>query len=143
MRGRAVRLYHASEQSVHHRVHQYDARERHLAMFENTPFTGSGPQPDIIGYGDIHVGYVKSFGQRCLFNAGSVGNPLDIAQACYAVLEGVYQGRHPAPWSVTLVRVPYDIELAIRQAEASGMPKVAEYAGELRTSRYRHAPPAV
>jgi protein phosphatase len=139
--GRAVRLFHASEKSVFHRVRQYDTQENHLAMFDSTEFTGDGPAPDIVGYGDIHVGYIKSFGQKCLFNAGSVGNPLDVSQACYAILEGTYQGTAPAPWSVGVVRVPYDIEEAIRQAKVSGMPGLDYYANELRTARYRGLTP--
>lgn len=140
--GRNVRLFHASQVSVHHRVHQHDTREAHEGMFTNTDFTGDGPLPDIVGYGDIHLGYVKSFRLKCLFNAGSVGNPLDIPQACYAVLEGRYQGDAAARWSISITRVPYDIELAVRQGTESGMPEAAAYANELRTARYRGLPPA-
>jgi len=52
-------------------------------------------------------------------------------------LEGRYGSSQPAPWSVNLVRVPYDIEAAIQQAEAADMPELAAYANELRTARYR------
>jgi len=135
--GRIVRLFHASQVSVFHRVHQYDSVETHLRMFDNTEFTGPEPVPDIVGYGDIHVGFVKSFAQRCLFNAGSVGNPLDITQACYAILEGRLGQSMPASWSVNLVRVPYDVAAAIEQAQASDMPDIEPYVAELRTARYR------
>ncbi|WP_417308281.1 metallophosphoesterase family protein [Devosia sp.] len=132
--GQRVRLFHASQQSPFHRVHQYDAFENHAAMFENTDFTGHGPTPDYVGYGDIHIAYVKSFRHKCLFNVGSVGNALDIPLATYAVLEG---DTGPAPLSLSIIRLPYDIELATRQAEASGMPDLEDYADELRTARYR------
>lgn len=78
--GRVVRLFHASQRSVFHRVRQHDTREDHMAMFENTDFTGHDVAPDIVGYGDVHTGYVKTFAQKCLFNAGSVGNPLDVTR---------------------------------------------------------------
>lgn len=139
--GRRVRLFHASQRGVYHRVRQYDSREDHLAMFDNTDFTGHGDAPDIVGYGDVHTAYVKSFADKCLFNAGSVGNPLDIPQACYAMLEGRFEGAEPAPWTVSLIRLPYDIEEAIRQARASGMPDLEHYANELRTARYRGLTP--
>lgn len=139
--GRHVRLFHASAQGVYHRVRQYDSRDDHLAMFDNSDFTGYGPAPDIVGYGDVHTAYVKTFSQRCLFNAGSVGNPLDLPQACYAMLEGRFDSADPAPWSVNLIRLPYDIEESIRQAEASGMPDLEPYANELRTARYRGLTP--
>jgi protein phosphatase len=135
--GHRVRLFHASQTSVYHRVRQYDPPDTHRAMFENTDFTGNGPVPDIVGYGDIHIAYVKSLARKCLFNAGSVGNPLDIPEACYAVLEGEFESDAAAPWTVSIVRVPYDIEAAIRQAAASGMPELDAWTNELRTARYR------
>jgi hypothetical protein len=47
------------------------------------------------------------------------------------------ESRLPAPFTVSLIRVPYDIELAIEQA-ASGKHAAAElYADELRTGVYR------
>jgi protein phosphatase len=140
--GRLVRLFHASQISVFHRVRQYDAYETHLAMFDNTEFTGGTTSPDIVGYGDVHVAYVKSFTQKCLFNAGSVGNPLDIVGGCYVVLEGQLGSHTLAPWTVSIVRVPYDIEEAIWQAKDSGMPDFDAYANELRTARYRGLKPA-
>lgn len=139
--GRRVRLFHASQVSPFHRVHQDAAREMHRAMFENTEFTGGGPEPDVVGYGDVHDAFALSFDNRMLFNAGSVGNPLDLPLAAYAVLEGTYGGAGVAPWSFRIVRVPYDIEAEIRIAEASGMPDVGYYANELRTAVYRGKTP--
>lgn len=40
-------------------------------------------------------------------------------------------------FSIQLVRVPYDIELAIRLAEELDMPEIEEYKQELRTALYR------
>ena len=40
-------------------------------------------------------------------------------------------------FSIQLVRVPYDIELAIRLAEELEMPEIEEYKQELRTALYR------
>lgn len=135
--GRNVRLFHASQQSAHHRVRQYDSADIHHQMFANTPFTGDGATPDIVGYGDIHIAYVRTLAHKCLFNAGSVGNPLDMPLATYVVLEGRYFATAPGPWSIAIVRVPYDIERAIAQATASGMPDLPDYIGELRTAKYR------
>jgi len=41
MSGRRVRLFHASQQSVHYRVRMDDPRDKLLAMFTNTEFTGN------------------------------------------------------------------------------------------------------
>ncbi len=138
MSGRRVRLFHASQESVYYRVRMDDPRDKHLDMFTNTDFTGTQiPEPDVVGYGDIHRAYVANFQRQTLFNVGSVGNPLDITQASYAVLEGTYNSQREDIFSVHLVRVPYDIELAVQQAEAEDMPDFEPYANELRTARYR------
>jgi protein phosphatase len=137
MSGKSIRLFHASPVSVYHRVRMNDPVEKHLAMFTNTDFTGYSTEPNVVGYGDIHGAFLKSFQHRILFNVGSVGNPLDIPQAAYAIVEGNYASRVTAPFSVQIIRVPYDIELAIQQAAAEKMPELDLYANELRTARYR------
>jgi protein phosphatase len=140
--GRRARIFHASQLSVHDRVHATAPREQHRAMFGNTSFTGFGQEPHIVGYGDIHAAYALNFESRTLFNAGSVGNPLDMPLACYAVLEGVFGAEEPHPWSLHFVRLPYAIEDEIAAAEASGMPDLGHYANELRTAVYRGLTPA-
>jgi protein phosphatase len=137
--GRLVRLYHASAQSVYHRVQPWHSLEERLAMFANTEFTGGmgAAEPDVVGYGDVHNAFLQHLSGRVLFNVGSVGNPLDITQAAYAIIEGEPESETQRPFSVQLVRVPYDIELAISQAEALAMPSLEAYAKELRTARYR------
>ena len=137
MSGRQVRLFHASQQSVYDRVHMEDPREKHLAMFANTAFTGNIFAPDVVGYGDIHRAFVLHFHQQMLFNVGSVGNPLDMTQASYAILEGRYDSQRADPFAVYLIRVPYDIERAIQQAAEEHMPELEAYAHELRTAQYR------
>lgn len=137
MSGKQIRLFHASQTGIYQRVHMYDTRENHQAMFTNTPFTGNALVPDVVGYGDIHSAYLKTFDQRILFNVGSVGNPLDLTQASYAVVEGLYASSVMSSFSVQLIRVPYDIEQAIRDAEEANMPDLQPYINELRTARYR------
>ncbi|MBA3943882.1 MAG: metallophosphoesterase [Herpetosiphonaceae bacterium] len=141
--GQQVRLFHASQIGIYHRVYMTDSLETQSAMFENTPFTGDTLTPTMVGYGDIHWAYVHCFEHRILFNVGSVGNPLDLTQASYAILEGVYGGQSEDVFSIQLMRVPYDIELAIQQAQAADMPDLEAYASELRTSRYRGLPPVI
>lgn len=141
MSGKRVRLFHASQIGIYHRVRMNDPIEKHLAMFTNTDFTGAGVEPDVVGYGDIHGAYLKSFQHRVLFNTGSVGNPLDLTLASYAILEGHYDSNTAGAFSVQLIRVPYDIELAIQQAADEQMPELELYANELRTARYRGLPP--
>lgn len=138
--GRRVRLFHASEESVNKRIYQTDSYETYLTMFTNTPFTGfDQPEPDIVGYGDIHSTYMQTLihDHKILFNAGSVGNPLDIPLASYVILTGTLDSRAAGGFSLDFVRVPYDIEREIEQARQVGAPDLDVYAVELRTAVYR------
>lgn len=139
--GKNVRLFHASQIGVLYRVHAHDPIEKHLAMFENTDFTGNHFKPDIVGYADIHQAYLRNYRGKLLFNAGSVGNPLDEPLASYAIMEGNFGDGNQSRLSVSLVRLPYDIELAIKQARDEEMPELAAYENELRTAVYRGIPP--
>lgn len=59
--GKHIRLFHASAQSVFHRLRREASKKERLAMFENTEMTGfpvGGKEPDIVGYGDIHIPYM-------------------------------------------------------------------------------------
>ena len=138
MSGQRMRLVHASPQGVNTRVHQSAPREELLMMFETTDLTDRTFVPDIVGYADIHTPFVRTFRQKMLFNVGSVGNPLDVPLAAWVVLEGMLDDPAPAPWGVQIVRVPYDIERAIADAQAVDFPETEIWARELTTARYRH-----
>jgi predicted phosphodiesterase len=135
--GRRVRLFHASAGSVHTKVHFHHTPEEFAGMFATTDLTGPGPEPTVVGYGDVHDAYVETYRGRTLFNVGSVGNPLDEPTPVYAILEGVPGSPEPAPFAIQHVRVPYDVEAEIAVAYAAGMPLADEWAGELRTGVYR------
>ena len=136
--GRHVRLFHASQRSVHYRVQRNDSEDKLLAMFENTAFTGGREQSDVVGYGDIHEAFVLNLQTKTLFNVGSVGNPLDTPQASYAILQGRWADDHwHNSFDIVLARVPYDIDRAIQDAIQAQMPGIEPYAKELRTAQYR------
>lgn len=150
--GRLIRLFHASADSIYHRVNRKSSKDEKRGLFANTKQTGT-PEgervPDVVGYGDIHLPYVTTMnvpnqepqsGQKgahgvTLFNAGSVGLPYDgIPQPSYMILEGA-PGSELAPLSLQLVRVPYDVERAVQIARDSGMPLADRHIEELRTGR--------
>jgi protein phosphatase len=106
-------------------------------LFNSSDYCEEDVMADVVGYGDIHNAFIQNFNGKTLFNVGSVGNPLEITQSSYAILEGEYNGLYPSPFSVQLVRVPYDIELAVRQAIEAEMPDLEPYIVELRTGEYR------
>lgn len=142
MSGKYVRLFHASAKSVYHRVvPMRDSYEEKIAMFDNTEkITHQGILPDVVGYGDIHAALIEPVRpQKTLFNAGSVGNSLDIPQATYTVLHGEYLSAKPASFSIEIVRIPYDVEKEINIARTLGLPNLEAYALELREAKYRGA----
>ena len=135
--GRRVRMLHASPQGVFSRVSYVHSQVDYERMFLNTDFTGDGPAPSCVLYGDIHGTYLQGDDNQTLVNVGSVGNPLDATTSSYVILEGVAGSPDPAPFGIQFVRVPFDTEREIAVAEASGMPEAEEYAIELRTGLYR------
>lgn len=139
--GRRVRLFHASAASVHTRVHFHHTPEEFAGMFAATELTGPGPEPTMVGYGDIHDAYVETDRGRTLFNVGSVGNALDEPSAAYAILEGVPDAVDPAPFGLQIVRLPYDVEAELAVARETGMPQYAAWEQELRTAVYRALTP--
>jgi protein phosphatase len=97
MNGKTVRLFHASQNGLQDRVYADDPPQRHLAMFSNTEFTGDALVTDVVGSGDTHAAYLSSLKKRTLFNADSVGNPLDSTRASYVILEGSTAAKPTAP----------------------------------------------
>ncbi|WP_160724117.1 metallophosphoesterase family protein [Bacillus sp. USDA818B3_A] len=140
MSGKLIRLFHASPRSLYDRIQPWDPIDRRLSMFENTTYTENilgGKEPDVVCYGDIHNAYVEVIKGKTLCNVGSVGNPLDLPQASYAILEGEYGSKEAGTFSIQLIRVPYDIELAVQLAKEKGMPDLEPYITELTTAQYR------
>jgi protein phosphatase len=133
--GRLVRLCHAAPDNVFNRVQSYAPLEDKLKLF--MPHEGSKEEAAIFGYGDIHGAYVQNFNGKTIFNVGSVGNPLEINQSSYGILEGYYGSEELSSFSINLVRVPYDIEKAVQQAIDSDMPEIMPYIKELRTAVFR------
>ncbi len=91
---------------------------------------GTLPGP-IIVFGHTHIPFVRQIdingSRRCIANSGSVSLSFDgDPSASYALIE---------KGSVTIRRVPYDIESEIRAMEASKMPRTAWIASMLRDAR--------
>lgn len=124
-------------EASYERVQPWDELEKRLSLFEGSACCLSDREADVAGYGDVHNAYLQHLDGKTLFNTGSVGNPLDMPQASYVILEGRYDSRTSAALSMQWVRVPYDIERAVQDAVSSGMPFLDNYIEELRTGRYR------
>lgn len=89
MSGRRIRLFHASEDTVHRRVRFDHDEAEFLGLFRNTAATGDGPEPTVVCYGDTHDPYYETDrGRRTVVNTGSVGNCMGDPTPVYVVLEG-------------------------------------------------------
>ena len=136
--GRRVRLFHASEETVHRRVRFVKQQSEFEDLFTATGATGDDPVPDVVGYGDTHDPYYETqLEGRTVFNTGSVGNCMGDPTPLYCILEGELDSEEPAPWSVAYVRVPYDVEAELDAARDLGMPDYDGYELELRHGLYR------
>ncbi len=141
--GQPIRLFHASPVSEFTRVFAPTEESEFRAFVAQTDFTGDGPVPTIVGYGDIHGAYLAVDYGITVFNAGSVGNALDAPGAPYVILEGERADPDdpdpgpPGHVTIGFVRVPYDVEAEIAVAAELDMPGVEAYALELREQQYR------
>lgn len=133
--GKLLRLCHASPNNLFHRVYLSTEQGMRLKLFEPTPTLNV--VADVVGYGDIHSAHIDHFMGKTIFNVGSVGNPLDGTQASYGIIEGELDGKNGQPFIISLVKVPYDIELAIEHSNSTDLPEKLEYINELRTGIYR------
>ncbi|MCL2558097.1 MAG: metallophosphatase family protein [Treponema sp.] len=134
MGGKNIRLFHASQIGVCYRVRRGDSLERHLAMFENTDFTGDFFKPDVVVYGDIHLSYIEIVGNKILFNVGSVGNPLGMdTRASFGILTGEDKGK----LELEVVKIDYDRKRAIDDTKNCGLPEIDLYVNEILTGKYR------
>ena len=93
-----MRLFHASEETVHRRVRYVRTQAEFEALFTNTAATGDGPVPDVVGYADTHDPFYEcQLEGRTAFNTGSVGNCMGDPTPIYCILEGVLDSPEPAP----------------------------------------------
>lgn len=136
--GRRLRVFHASEETVHRRVRYVRTQAEFEALFTNTAATGNGPEPDLVGYGDTHDPFYEcQLEGRTAFNTGSVGNCMGDPTPLYCILEGELGSETAAPWSIAYARVPYDVEAELAVARAMGVPHYQGYELELRHGIYR------
>ena len=133
MSGKLVRLFHAHPQNFS-RYYADSLIENRMELFGFSDDSDLKKTANVAIYGDIHNAYMQTVEGRQLLNVGSVGNPLDITQASYVILEG--DGNEDAGFGVQFIRVPYDIERAVSIAIEVDVPDLDGYISELRTAVY-------
>lgn len=160
--GHLIRLFHASPFSLEHVFNpMYPNLDTRYAdsiitspmdLFQNTEFLGKtkdDPIPDVIGYGHLHTPNIYRFGNKTIFNVGSVGIPVEMVNegnenetskfstmASYIILEGELDSKELSSISFNLVRIPYDIEKEIKSLKESDMPNKDVIITSLRTANH-------
>jgi protein phosphatase len=130
--GKLVRLFHAHPGNFN-RYFDDSPIEKRLELFE--PYDSEiDKRADIAVYADIHSVYMQMVKDGILINTGSVGNPLDIPEASYVMLEG--DANAASGVNIQFVRIQYDIDKAIALAREAGVPHLDGYISELRTAVY-------
>lgn len=157
--GHLVRLFHASPESLdkiynpmfkNEELPKEWTHEIPQELFKNTKFIGKNEDdkvPDIVGYGHLHTPFIVRFGNKMLFNPGSVGIPIEMlnhekkdeknkfsTMASYIILEGEYNSNELGNISLQLVRLTYDIEKEIKYLENSDMPNKELIIHNLKTA---------
>ena len=92
-------------------------------------------------------GGVNSNSDKTIFNPGSVGMPVEMMNnglydetnrfstvASYIILEGTFGSKELAPFSINLVRLPYDIQKELEYLENSDMPNKNKIISSLKTA---------
>ena len=133
--GKLVRLFHAHPINFNRYFADSPITQR-LELFGSPAASAENRQSDVAVYADIHNAYMQTLESKILINVGSVGNPLDMPQASYAILEGDETRDSLSSFNVQLIKVPYDIARAVALAEACCVPYLQEYIIELTTSKY-------
>lgn len=162
MSGHLIRLFHASPISLEHVFNPMFPNLNTIYfnkiitdpndLFKNTEFIGKtekDPIPDIVGYGHLHTPNLYRFGNKTIFNVGSVGVPVEMinegeetisskfsTMCSYMILEGELDSKKLSSISFCLVRLPYDIEREIAYLEASDMPNKEIIIQSLRTANH-------
>lgn len=122
--GISLRCVHANPQNLLDILLPTADEEGLERMFEGT-------EAQITAYAHIHQPYVRYLNGRAIVNTGSVGLPFDgDPRASYAVIEA-----EGPDYSISIRRVRYDMEDAIRAFEGSGHPFADSVITALRAGR--------
>jgi len=86
-------------------------------------------------FADSHRPFMRTLNAGYILNCGSVGNSLGVAHAHALLLEGEMDSVSPAPLSMTILSVPYDVQAAVALADLH-LPHREAYIHEITTGEY-------
>ena len=94
MGGKLIRLFHAHPRNFNRYHPRYSSIEQRMELFDYGYNSQTKRAADIAIYADLHFAYVEILQDKQLLNIGSVGLPLDIAQASYVITQSWLRRRH-------------------------------------------------
>ena len=133
--GKLIRIFHAHPKNFN-RYYSDSPIEQRLELFDFGDCCDNKKQADVAIYADIHSTYMQVIDGRQLLNIGSVGNPLDICQASYVILEGDESNQINAGFNIQFIRLVYDIDRAVEMAKEANVPDLDGYISELKYAKY-------
>ncbi|MBR4081197.1 MAG: metallophosphoesterase family protein [Clostridia bacterium] len=86
-------------------------------------------------FADSHRPFLRTLNTGYILNCGSVGNSLGVNRAHAIIMEGELNSPDPAPLSMTILSVPYDIDAAVALADER-LPHREAYIHEITTGEY-------
>ncbi len=144
--GNLVRLVHSTPQELHYIFETDRTYDDWLAMFGPSDLLPADlPEADFIFFAHIHrpMTYNLFRDGKQIVNVGSIGNSVDgVTLATYTILEGVIGTQEAAPYSVQMIRLPYDVDKTLARARAVDLPDFRLYEIELREGIYRGLDPS-
>lgn len=133
--GKLIRLFHAHPLNFN-RYYSNSPKEQLLELFQKGIGCTVESLSDVAVYGDIHTSYMQMIDGRMLLNTGSVGNPLDVTQASYVIIEGEDGLNTDSSLNIQFIRVNYDINKAVMCAREKNVPDLDGYIQELTQAKY-------
>jgi len=133
--GRLVRFFHAHPLDFY-RYFPDSPIEKRRELFGYGEEAVIQKESDVAIYADIHGAFMQTIDGKILLNTGSVGNPLDMSQASYVVIEGEESREMGASFDIQFVRIPYEIDRAVRLAKERKVPDLEGYIAELTEAKY-------
>lgn len=104
------------------------------ADLEATFHTDRGDFGGVV-FADSHRPFLRTLNTGYMLNCGSVGNSLGVNKAHAIIMEGDVGSDVPAPLSMTILSVPYDIDAAVALADER-LPRREAYLHEITTGEY-------
>jgi predicted phosphodiesterase len=132
--GNDLLVVHANPRDMEHAILRRAAdAELDELLLEN----GRPPAWRALAFGHVHTPFIRTWRERLLVNAASVGLPMDgDRRAAYAILSWEPAGLGGGAWRAEHRRVAYPTALVVQEMRTSGLPRGKHFAERLIAASY-------